>query len=156
MWKTETVTKLWLTKLWLPKQWFPVHLRVWHLPSTPSAGYFVSTWVYHQLTPSTTLMIWLLSVTTQIQHTNSHFRHQMKHKCIKSHFLPYNLHLIQLGNKHNIKDILANWIHTLLDETLIEAPATSSHSTNPSKLNSVQNFWFQHVKTSSHTPLWPW
>ena len=95
-------------------------------------------------------MIQSLSVTTQIHQNNSH---QMKHKHIKSHFLPYNLHLIQLGNKNNVKDILANWIHTLLDETLIEAPATSSHPTNPSKLNTVQKFSLQHVETSSHTPL---
>ena len=64
----------------------------------------------------------------------------MKHKYIKTHFLPYNLHLIQLGKKNNVKDILANWIHTLLDETLIEAPAPSARSTNPSKLNTVQKF----------------
>ena len=103
--KTETITKLWVTTLWLtelwpPTQWLPVHLRVWHLPSTPSAGYFVSTWVYNQLECSPTLMIQSLSVTTQTHQDNSY---QMKHKHIKSHFLPYNLHLIQLGNMHNIK-----------------------------------------------------
>ena len=82
-------------------------------------------------------MIQSLSVTTQIHHNNSH---QMKHKYIKTHFLPYNLHLIQLGKKNNVKDILANWIHTLLDEALIEATAPSARSTNLSKLNTVKKF----------------
>ena len=66
--------------------------------------------------------------------------HQMKHKYIKTHFLPYNLHLIQLGNRNNVKNILANWIHTLLDEALIEATAPSARSTNLSKLNTVKKF----------------
>ena len=153
MWKTETVTKLWLQKQWLPRDQCP---RVWHLPPTPSAGYLVSTCVYHQLTCSFTLMTWLLSARTHLQHNNSYFQNEMKHKCINSYFLPHNLHLIQLGNKHNIKNILDNWIHTLLDESLIEVPSTSSHSKSPSKLNAVQNFWFQHVKTYSHTSPWPW
>ena len=82
-------------------------------------------------------MIQSLSVTTQIHHDNSH---QMKHKHIKSYFLPYNLHLIQQGNKHNVKDILANWIHTLLDEALIEATAPSARSKDLSKLNTVKKF----------------
>ena len=57
------------------------------------------------------------------------------HKIILSSLQPSSDSIRQ---QHNIKNILDNWIHTLLDETLIEAPATSSHSTNPSKLNSKQ------------------
>ena len=64
----------------------------------------------------------------------------MKHKYIKTHFLPYNLHLIQLGNRNNVKNILANWVHTLLDEALIEATAPSARSKNLSKLNTVKKF----------------
>ena len=77
--------------------------------------------------------------------------HQMNNKYIKTHFLPYNLHLIQIGNRNNVKNILSNWIHTLLDEALIESKAPSVRSTN-----TVEKFWFNHVKTSSHTSFWYW
>ena len=66
--------------------------------------------------------------------------HQMNKKYIKTHFLPYNLHLIQLGNRNNVKNILSNRIHTLLDESLIEATAPSARSTNLSKTNTVEKF----------------
>ena len=133
MCKTETVTKQWLQKQWLPRnQW----ARVWQLPPTPSTGYFVSTCVFHQLTSPFTLMTWLLSARTHLQHNNSYFHHEMKHRRINSYFLPHNLHLIQLGNKHNIKDILDNWIHTLLDESSIEVPSTSSQSKKFLKINN--------------------
>ena len=77
--------------------------------------------------------------------------HQMNNKYIKTHFLPYNLHLIQIGNRNNVKNILSNWIHTLLDEALIESTAPSVRSTI-----TVKKFWFHHVKTSSHTSFWYW
>ena len=59
--------------------------------------------------------------------------HQMNKKYIKTHFLPYNLHLIQLGNRNNVKNILSNWIHTLIDEASIESTAPSEHHTTFSK-----------------------
>ena len=66
--------------------------------------------------------------------------HQMNKKYIKTHFLPYNLHLIQLGNRNNVKNILSNWIHTLIDEASIESTAPSEHHTTFSKkINTVKN-----------------
>ena len=82
--------------------------------------------------------------------------HQMNKKYIKTHFLPYNLHLIQLGNRNNVKNILSNWIHTLIDEASIESTPPSEHHTTFSKNKHSYKFWFHHVKTSSYPSFWYW
>ena len=53
-----------------------------------------------------------------------------------SYFLPHNIHLIQLGNKHNLQVILKNWIHTLIDESSFEVLSTSSL---PKKFLKIKN-----------------
>ena len=69
--------------------------------------------------------------------------HQMNKKYIKTYFLPYNLHLIQLGNRNNVKNILSNWIHTLIDEASIEStPPSEHHTTFSKKINTVTNSVF--------------
>ena len=69
--------------------------------------------------------------------------HQMNKKYIKTHFLPYNLHLIQLRNRNNVKNILSNWIHTLIDEPSIEStPPSEHHTTFSKKINTVTNSVF--------------